>query len=347
MEISHPTGYPVVVISRQPDIIRAAQAAAAAAAVSLRVLDQADDIRSGWLGATTVLIGQDMTQIAGWGLAPRHQVYLVGSAGATDLWRWSVPLAAAVILLPQGADWLARVIAGVAGGQGVVLSLRGGSGGVGVSTLAVGVALAAVKSDRSVALVDGDASGGGLDLVMGAETTRGWRWPKLADAAGRLADIAAMLPEVEGVRLLSWGRGDVPVVSQSARQAVVDVLARHHDLVVIDAGHGDTTAWTGLAGRDLLVSAASVRAVAAARSQVGGDAVAGLAVTRLGRIPAGDVAQAVGLPLVCAVPRRRQLPGLADDGLPPPLAGVWGKACRVIVAWAMGEEVDGGRRRRQ
>jgi len=226
----------------------------------------------------------------------------------------------------------------------MVLAVSGGSGGVGGSTLAVGVALAAVRQGRSVALVDGDPGGGGLDLALGAEAAKGWRWSKLADATGRLADIAAMLPEVEGVHLLSWGRGEAVALGQSARPAVIEVLARHHDLVVVDAGHA-VADWIGLASRGLLVAAASVRGVAAARARLAAGFATGLAVMRSGRIPATDVSRTLGLPLVCTVPQVRQLAVWADEGLPPPLGGAWGKACRTTAAWALGEEVDRGRRR--
>ena len=346
METNQAGGLAVVAISRRADVIRAIDAAAAAASVRLTVLDQGDDIRAAWSRAATILVGSDMTEIAGWGLAPRQRVYLVGLEPAEDLWRWSVPLSASVIVLPAGASWLAQAVAGGLGrAGGEVIVVHGGSGGVGGSTLAVGVALAAARRGRTVALVDGDAAGGGLDLVLGAEAAKGWRWPKLADASGRLADIADMLPEVDGVRLLSWGRGEVSLLAQPARASVVDVLARHHDLVIIDAGRGDASDWSGLAARALLVVAATVRGVAAARFALTVGRATGLAVLRTGRIPPADIGRSLGLPLVAAVPRLRQLPVLADEGLPPPVGGAWGKACQAVVAWACHEEVKNGRRR--
>ena len=60
-------------------------------------------------------------------------------------------------------------------------------------------------------LVDGDPLGGGIDLVLGGEDVPGVRWPDLAGARGRVppADLAAALPEVDALHVLSWDRSDV------------------------------------------------------------------------------------------------------------------------------------------
>ena len=70
-----------------------------------------------------------------------------------------------------------------------------------------GLAFVAARSGQRTALVDLDPAGGGLDLLVGAERLDGWRWPRLASARGHLGDLGDQLPCVDGVEVLSMGRG--------------------------------------------------------------------------------------------------------------------------------------------
>ena len=111
--------------------------------------------------------------------------------------------------------------------------------------------------------------GGGLDLLLGLEDAAGLRWPALASAGGRLSSgaLAAALPEVSGVAVLSWDCGDLLGVPPEAVRAVVDAAVRGFDVVVLDLPRRlDPSVVPALAACDLVlvVVPAEVRAVAAA-----------------------------------------------------------------------------------
>ena len=80
----------------------------------------------------------------------------------------------------------------------------GGCGGAGASLFAVALAQAA----NDAMLVDLDPWAGGIDLLVGAETTPGVRWPDLALQGGRLtwSAVRDALPRHRGISLLSGTR---------------------------------------------------------------------------------------------------------------------------------------------
>ncbi|MCL1923279.1 MAG: hypothetical protein FWG15_05425 [Propionibacteriaceae bacterium] len=323
-------------------LIHMAQAAAATNGCEVVVVSTCEDLRDQWRRAAAVLIGVDMVEaVSSWALPPRDAVFLVGFPTADQtLFRWSVPLGASVIRLPEGAKWLARVMAGAPGSHrnGTVVEVRGGAGGVGASTLSVGLALRAASAHMSVALVDGDHQGGGLDLIMGGENTPGWRWDKLRNAVGQIADISSMLPRIDGVSLVSMERQNPQEVPPAAFEAVVDALARTHDVVVIDSPrHGP---WVDLATRHVLVSFQSVRAMSATKAMMGDQGLADSTLVlrhRSGSVSPRDSARALGLPLLGVVPHCPDLPRLADRGIPPLLGGRWKKVCTRVLTWSVGK----------
>jgi len=338
---------PATLVSADTRLINIAQAQAAAIDAPLTVVASAD-LRTIWRTSPAVLIGADqIAQVAGAALPRREHLYLLGQDDDHEnLCHWSMPLGASVIVVPDGAKWLSRVIAGRApgAGGGVAVAIRAGSGGVGASTLAGGLAAAAVRRSLKAALVDCDPWGGGIDLLLGAENTPGWRWDKLRGASGQIADITDMLPHVEGITLLSMERPEAAPVPAAALEAVVDCLLRTHDVVVIDApraGSPSAAAELGalVAHKTIMVSTSSVRSIAAARGSVGGlrTGRSGLVVRAGGTIAARDAARAVELPLVGVLPNVAVLPRLADRGLTPSLPGKWRRACTQILQWCLPE----------
>ena len=157
-------------------------------------------------------------------------------------------------------------------------------------------------------LIDADPRSGGLDLLMGAERTAGWRWPRLATARGRLGDLTGQLPTVEGVDLLSMARGDsTPSWELRAEQlkSVLQFAMRSHEITVVDlprtlgAAAGEALRRAKLV---VLLVRDDVRGVAAGREVVrelaGGCDRLGLVVRR-GRLRLLEpqlVATGVGLP---------------------------------------------------
>jgi len=339
---------PTTLISADSRLIDFAQASAAAVGAPLSVVSDPYAIGVQWRSASAVLIGADhIHEIVSRALPSRDHVYLVGQADAyEDLCRWSVPLGACVIQLPDGNKWLSRVIMGhgVDPDCGIVVGVASGTGGAGGSTLCVSLALSAVKQAKSVAIVDCDAMGGGLDLILGAENTPGWRWDKLRNAVGQIADITPMLPCVEGITVVSMERTDPVPVPDEALEAVIDCLARTHDCVFVDQGRNGVGT-SGAVRRTVVVANQTVRAVAATRVRVKSlnAADCGLVVRKPGSVNPHDIAQAVDVPLVAALPTVPDLTQMADRGIPPSLGGRWKKACGEVLQWCLGEQPKRGR----
>ena len=192
--------------------------------------------------ASIVLLGIDQAaRVAAQQLPRRAEVYVLGDDRApAEAYRWSTPLGAAVLLLPSGATWLAGALADLSGqrpGAGRVICVVGGSGGAGASTCAAALAFVSAQTHRSTLLVDADPTGGGLDLLLGAERVTGWRWPRLASARGHLGDFGGQLPRVEDIDVLSMARGTPSGghgLSPVSVKAVLLSAMRSHDLIVVD-----------------------------------------------------------------------------------------------------------------
>ncbi|MDR1808067.1 MAG: hypothetical protein LBR33_09180 [Propionibacteriaceae bacterium] len=338
---------PAVLISGDPDLVQVVQAAAAARGSPVRAVADPAAIRARWRDAGAVIVGADLAEtVANLNVPPRGEVYLIGPPGAeAGLVPWSMPLHAAVLPLPAGARWLAQILSGPSAAHGLVVAVAGGTGGIGATTLAAGLALAARRRGPA-ALVDLDARGGGIDLVLGAESTPGWRWDTLRSASGHVADLAGQLPAADGVTIVAASRSDRRDPPAEAVGAVVDGLARDGGTVVVDLGGGPGAGGVGggpSAARDEAVRAASrvvvltgqsVRAVAATAAVLGdlADRRADLVVRRErgGAIAPAAVAEALGVPLLGVLPSVGSLPVLADRGVPPGRSAGWrwARACR-------------------
>lgn len=324
-------------------------AAAAAQELTARAVTSLEDLAAGWRAAGAVFIADELAeQVVGRALPHRSDVFLVG-ANERALTAWSAPLGARVIGLPAGAAWLGVVLGGEGAGSGLapVVAVLGGSGGVGASTLAGTLACLAVTGDATSALVDADLIGGGIDLLLGAEQTGGWRWPRLTGAEGHVGDLRGYLPVVDGVTLVSMARGPAIDLASDPMAAIVGSLRRGHDLVVVDPGRALTVAAREslrLATRILVVVHGGIRSVAAAREVVRTHQLEGAElVLRRGSlgITAAMVADAVGLPVVAELPEDRRLPAAAERGLPPVRAGRrYQRACRRLLG-QLSEARDG------
>lgn len=350
--MSHAPGTPtpqILVIGRDGAVRDAVFAAAAA----LQLRPTAADVAAApgwWRRAGTVFVGAESAPaLAELGLARRPDVFVVGS-DPHEAGRWSMPLGAEVILLPEGRAWLSSILSrGGSASRAPVVAVVGGSGGIGASTLAATLAGRAARRGRTSALVDVDPLGGGIDLLLGAERIAGWRWPRLSGAEGFLGDLRPHLPVVEGVALLSMARGPALDVAREPLAAVLGSLQRTFDLVVTDCGRGQ-----GVAARDclrsasrvLLVVGSSLRSVAAARQVV--DALelvhAEIVVRRQpgGTVPDDIVADAVGLAILAAVPEEPALRSAAEAGDQPGLRGGrrgYARACERLLADLLPDEV--------
>jgi secretion/DNA translocation related CpaE-like protein len=256
------------------------------------------------------------------------------------------------VMLPEAATWFATAMAAATGRSskgGRLISLVGGTGGVGCSTLAAGLAIVAARAGRRTLLLDCDPLGGGIDLLVGAERIDGWRWPRLASASGELGDVAGQLPQIDGLDLLAMARSSSTLGAappgepgQASMATVLSSVERSHDLVVADLPRGLNEACREVLLRAddvLLVVPATVRGVAASRRlgtdlvRTGADPVVLVRESRASRISPDAVAEGVGLPLLGMISDEPALRISAERGDPParssrsPLA----RRCRTIL----------------
>ena len=307
--------------------------------------------------APLVLLGADvLTAAAVRGLPRRPGVVVVAR---TDLpaagWAAAVELGAErVTVLPADEAWLLQR-AGTAlrdpVERGRLVVVGGACGGVGASTLAAAVALTAAASGRGALLVDGDALGGGLDLLVGAEAVEGLRWPDLDALRGRVSGDAVMaaLPTVGGVGVLAASRSAPAPPPPEAVAAVVEAGRSGGWPVVVDLPRGPEPpgarfAEAVLADADLavLIVPGRVRAACAARVLVddhpGGSpspwSAARLVVRRVpGGLGAAEVADVVGRPVLGELAHDRAAVARSERGEPPPIGArtPTGAAARAVL----------------
>ncbi len=333
---SHTVGQTTVVVAiNDPELLDQVLAVTAVVGVEPLVLSDVNLLRRHWPSASMLLVGVDQAaRVAAMGLRRRAEVYLVAGekASAAQGQQWSIPLGAAVISLPASAGSLSEALAAVNGtarAVGRLVCVVGGSGGVGASTLAAGLAFVAARASRRTMLIDADPRSGGLDLLLGAERTAGWRWPRLTAARGHLGDITGQLPTVEGVDLLSMARGESEPGWELGSEQLKSVLLsamRSHQITVVDISRALGAAACEAVRRaemTVLLVRDDVRGVAAGRGVVreleGESDRLGL-VVRQGRshlVEPHLVATGVGLPLLGSFADDPTLVLAAERGDPP------------------------------
>lgn len=194
---------------------------------------------------------------------------------------------------------------------GPVIGVIGGSGGVGASSLAAVVALAAAPA----VLVDLDPASGGADVVLGADELPGARWSGLRVAGGRLdpGELVGGLPTVAGTAVLA---ADVAELDPDAVAQVIAAAASTRPVVLDLPRAGGSVRDVGLAACDLVavLARADVGGLVAAHAVLGAVEAAGTTpsggaggagigvVVRRGHVPAADAAVLVGAPLLGELP---------------------------------------------
>ncbi len=219
------------------------------------------------------------------------------------------------------------------------IGILGTSGGVGASTLALGLARRASQTGLRVACVDGQWCSGGLDVMAGLEVHPGLRWADLSGVRGRLdgEELLAELPATNGVALLSVDRARPAMVGAAVVDPVLEALAEVVDVCILDLPRWGMPLAEVLAAyvQDVIVlggdSAAALSGTAAVCSLLGEPSGRGWLVQR-SPTPQEDVAQTVaeltGLPLLGVVPDDRAVPkALAGGEWPGGHDGPFMKAC--------------------
>jgi hypothetical protein len=207
-----------------------------------------------------------------------------------------------------------------------VMGVTGASGGLGVSTLAVALAVRARPHVGATVALDGAPDGGALDVTACLEHLPGMRWPDLAAAQGGLdgAALLRVLPAEGTTRVLA---GPHHGLDEEVVRAALRGLARVCGVAVVDLGRSrwladqctELVLVTGTSARHL----ADAAAVADAIHELG--CPAGL-VVRTGRgdsVHPEEVAVHLDLPLSGTLrddPRivtdadRARLPGARSSG---------------------------------
>ncbi|TVT14095.1 septum site-determining protein Ssd, partial [Amycolatopsis acidiphila] len=254
-----------------------------AAAVGCEVERAPDLVSAGrsWARAPLVLIDEEV--IEGAVELPLRRDVLMVTKGTPTPSTWERAFAAGVrqvLSLPDAESALIGALADIAEGPivpgGCVIGVIGGRGGAGASVFAAALGLAA--GEDGALLVDCDPLGGGLDLLLGAESTDGARWPSLQLDGGRISMKALRdaLPEHAHPRgrlpFVSCDRdGDGPTADALA--SVVDAGRRAGKVVVCDLPrHVDARTRPIVARADLIVVVmpAELRACASVRRVVKG-----------------------------------------------------------------------------
>lgn len=180
-----------------------------------------------------------------------------------------------------------------------VLGVVGASGGLGASTLAVGLAVRAAASVGATVCVDTAFERGGLDVTACIEHEQGLRWGDLAGLRGEVdaADLVRSLP-AEGVARVLAARGDRPPdeVVHTCLHAITSLCG----LTVVDLG--GSLRWAAHCTDVVLLSGVSARHLADASAVAVGLAhlpATGRLVLRSGRrevVTAEEVAGHLDLP---------------------------------------------------
>jgi secretion/DNA translocation related CpaE-like protein len=319
---------PLVLVSDE-SVLEELLRIAAAAGCELKRVPDATAARPLWHSAPLVLLdpaGAREIQLAR--LPKRDRVVLVSPHTTTiDGWHAAIDVGAErVIELHAAGTWLSDAFADATEGTGPpgrVLAVVGGRGGAGASVFAAAVAKAAARAGHRAMLVDCDPLAAGLDLVLGAETEQGLRWPDM-EVRGRVAasSLRAALPGDSGLKLVSGARkGFAP--EPDAVTAVVQAARRGGDIVVCDLPRElspSARAALDLADLTVIVVPAEFRACASARIVAGRLKERGVVAQVLvrgpapGRLAPEEVAQAIELPLLAWMPYQRGLAAALERG---------------------------------
>ncbi|WP_163146951.1 P-loop NTPase [Bifidobacterium ramosum] len=123
---------------------------------------------------------------------------------------------------------------------GNIITCTSPSGGVGLSVVAAMLARALHARHESVALIDADFVGGGLDVLLGMENDPGTRFETIDAPLGRVEGDALNheLPSWDGVRLLAFDSWNGPPPDWWQAQATIRALADANHVAIVDAGRG-------------------------------------------------------------------------------------------------------------
>lgn len=339
----------VLLLVEHPDLAEDCAHIAAAAGFSTDMGDPQSPSVLGWRNANAVFIDADaLQQLTNATLPRRDRVFVVHTIDQEPHWPTAMRLGCSGgWVLPNEAGDLVEVLGRpntATLGDGHIIGISPGSGGVGASTLACAVA-AAAPGQRL--LIEADCLGPGLDLVLGVEQLPGLRWSDLSLTGGHIdaEDIIGAVPETaDGVPILATGRHRQQPpkrISAAALDTIAMSVAAAGGVAVIDFARGaqlgvephktdalpatpEELACLRAASLHVVVVQATVTGVAAAANAAAALRAAHtepVAVLR-GPAPSGitwsDIENATGMAVVADLPTIRGLANKAElTGLNP------------------------------
>lgn len=314
-----------LLLSADEDLVTDVQRLAAAAGVSLTVVNEIGSGLRAWSAAATVLVGVDLA--ATWAACRpgrRPQVHVIGRGQLTDdVFRLAVAIGAETVAeLPASESWLIELLTDAADGPaspGVVIGTVGGAGGVGATVFASALARCAAELTPTL-LIDADLLGAGVDQVLGMEPGDGVRWDAMMAATGRLSarSLREALPRDGALSVLAFPARRPATLPGFAVREILSAARRGFGCVVLDLPrHPDPVIEETLTRCDqlVLVSTLTLPAVTAAARVVARmppGVPMGL-VTRggAGNLPPAEVSRMLGLPLLQGMADQRGL----DEGI--------------------------------
>lgn len=312
---------------------------AAAAQVEPDIAASLPAVRARWSAASVVVAGPDALDGLERSHVPRRAGLVLVARdehGDSDhpsrLWQRAVELGAErVVLIPSGEAWIVdRFAAEADAGTALapVVCVVGARGGAGASTLTAALAVTAATTGLAARAVDLDALGPGLDVVLGSEVREGLRWSDMARAKGRVPAkvMDSGLPEVAGVRVLTWGAGPTERLWPGSVAAALDALTKSGDAVFVDLPRdlaepvGEAIA---RATHVLVVVPQDVCSVAGAARVIGSPMLDGADLRLVTRFPspggmsASEIAEMLAVPVIATVHRDRALAADLEFGVAP------------------------------
>jgi len=298
--------------------------------------------RRGWRTAATVIVGDDLVDELARSSLPRRDHVLVVARDPAAWWPDAVALGAVAVCGPHEDDRIVEVLSAALDGSGeaCVVSVVGGVGGAGVSTLTAALGLAADRRHLRPLVIDADPLGGGLDLVLGAERSEGVRWDDFGSTRGRLeaSSLADVLPTRAGVSHLAWSR-DSPRRLPGSWPTVLSAAVRAFDLVAVDVPRHLGEVGADMVGRSVLtlvVVPEEIAAVAASRRVLEevhrcAPSVGLVSVARASGIGASAVEDALEMPVLARIRPDRRLRGAVDRGHGPGRSRSLGRAAGAVL----------------
>jgi secretion/DNA translocation related CpaE-like protein len=301
----------------------------AAVGCTPEVAPELGSVRRSWRSAPVVVVGDDIAPALVRAQLPRRDhVLLLTRAREESTFPLAIALGAVDVVTgddeARALDALTLALDGR--GEACLVSVVGGVGGAGASTLAAALALAGADRGLRALLLDADPLGGGIELVLGTEAVDGLRWHDLGVADGPVAaeSLADVLPRRDGLATLSWGR-DGPDEVPVALGGVLSAAVRGFDLVVADVPRHLEPAGVELVARSVLtvvIVPEEVRAVGSARRVLDRlrphtSAVAVVSAARPGGLGRHGVADGLGRPVIARLRHDRRVRSAIDHGHGP------------------------------